>query len=35
MAGLYPILAVPKNIGGFCVLYGVFLSLGELGPGKS
>jgi len=34
MAGLYPILAVPKNIGGFCVLYGIFLSLGELGPGE-
>jgi len=35
MAGLYPILAVPKNIGGFCVLYGIFLSLGELGPGDN
>lgn len=35
MAGLYPILAHPKNIGGFCVLYGVFLSLGELGPGDN
>jgi len=35
MAGLYPILAHPKNIGGFCVLYGIFLSLGELGPGDN
>lgn len=35
MAGCYPYLAVPKNIGGFCVVYGIFLSLGELGPGDN
>jgi len=29
MAGCYEKLAIPKNIGGFCVVYGVFLSLGE------
>lgn len=35
MAGCYEYLAVPKNIGGFCVVYGIFLSLGELGPGDN
>jgi MFS family permease len=29
MAGCYEKLAIPKNIGGFCVVYGIFLSLGE------
>ncbi|KAI4851643.1 MFS phospholipid transporter Git1 [Aureobasidium sp. EXF-8845] len=35
MAGCYEKLAIPKNIGGFCVVYGIFLSLGELGPGDN
>lgn len=35
MAGCYEKLAEPKNIGGFCVVYGIFLSLGELGPGDN
>lgn len=35
MAGLYKTLAVPKNVGGFAVIYGIFLSLGELGPGDN
>lgn len=29
MAGCYEKLAIPKNIGGFVVVYGIFLSLGE------
>jgi Sugar (and other) transporter len=35
MAGLYATLAKPKNVGGFAVVYGIFLSLGELGPGDN
>ena len=35
MAGLYPILDEPKNVGGFIVIFGVFLSLGEVGPGDN
>ena len=35
MAGLYPILDRPQNVGGFIVLFGVFLSLGEAGPGDN
>jgi len=35
MAGCYEGLAKPQNIGGFCVVYGIFLSLGELGPGDN
>lgn len=35
MAGCYPWLAEPKNIGGFVVVYGVFLMLGEFGPGDN
>jgi MFS family permease len=35
MAGLYPTLAKPSNVGGFAVVYGIFLSLGELGPGDN
>jgi MFS family permease len=35
MTGLYPILNEPKNVGGFVVLYGVFLALGEVGPGDN
>lgn len=33
MAGLYPTLL--KHVGAFCVVYGIFLSLGELGPGDN
>jgi len=35
MAGLYPTLAKPENVAGFAVVYGIFLSLGELGPGDN
>ncbi|TVY14084.1 Glycerophosphocholine permease GIT4 [Lachnellula arida] len=35
MAGLYPHLAKPGNVGGFAVVYGIFLSLGEFGPGDN
>ena len=35
MAGLYGILARPENVGGFIVIFGVFLSLGEIGPGDN
>ncbi|PBP18574.1 major facilitator superfamily transporter [Diplocarpon rosae] len=35
MAGLYPTLAKPDNVAGFAVVYGIFLSLGELGPGDN
>lgn len=35
MAGLYATLATPAHIGAFCVVYGIFLSLGELGPGDN
>lgn len=35
MAGLYPHLAKPSNVGGFAVVYGIFLSLGEFGPGDN
>jgi MFS family permease len=35
MAGLYPILAKPDNVAGFAVVYGIFLSLGEVGPGDN
>lgn len=35
MAGLYGTLATPAHIGGFCVIYGIFLSLGEVGPGDN
>jgi len=35
MAGCYKYLNTPANIGGFVVVYGVFLSLGELGPGNN
>ena len=35
MAGLYPILARPANVAGFAVIYGIFLSLGEVGPGNN
>jgi MFS family permease len=35
MSGLYPQLAKPENVAGFCVVYGIFLSLGEVGPGDN
>lgn len=35
MAGCYAPLSHPANVGGFVVVYGVFLSLGELGPGDN
>ncbi|KAI9818777.1 MAG: hypothetical protein M1827_007597 [Pycnora praestabilis] len=35
MAGCYAQLATSAHIGGFCVVYGIFLSLGELGPGDN
>ncbi|KAI6714219.1 hypothetical protein JHW43_003256 [Diplocarpon mali] len=35
MAGLYPTLAKPDNVAGFAIVYGIFLSLGELGPGDN
>lgn len=35
MAGVYEPLSRPGNIGAFCVVYGIFLSLGEVGPGDN
>ncbi|RKF62422.1 Glycerophosphodiester transporter GIT2 [Golovinomyces cichoracearum] len=35
MAGLYPILSQVQNVAGFVVVFGVFLSLGEFGPGDN
>lgn len=35
MAGLYHTLATPAHVAGFVVVYGIFLSLGELGPGDN
>jgi MFS family permease len=35
IAGLYGTLIEYKNIGGFVVIFGVFLSLGEIGPGDN
>ncbi|CAD6502383.1 BgTH12-04975 [Blumeria graminis f. sp. triticale] len=35
MASLYPILSRVENVGGFAIVYGVFLSLGEFGPGDN
>ncbi|KAF3001099.1 hypothetical protein E8E14_006055 [Neopestalotiopsis sp. 37M] len=35
MAGCYSRLALPQYVGAFAVVYGVFLSLGELGPGNN
>ncbi|KAL9715609.1 glycerophosphoinositol permease [Leucoagaricus gongylophorus] len=34
MSGLYKQLTAPGHIGAFAVVYGVFLSLGEMGPGN-
>ena len=33
MAGCYKYLNEPSRVGGFVVIYGLFLALGELGPG--
>lgn len=35
MSGLYGILRLPENIAGFVVVYGIFLALGEMGPGDN
>lgn len=35
MAGCYPWLSKPENVAGFVVVYGVFLALGEFGPGDN
>jgi hypothetical protein len=35
LAGTYRYLLKPGNIGGFIVLYGIFLALGEMGPGDN
>ncbi|ROW03389.1 hypothetical protein VSDG_01416 [Cytospora chrysosperma] len=35
MAGCYDSLAQPHMVGAFAVVYGIFLSLGELGPGNN
>ncbi|KAF2416693.1 MFS phospholipid transporter Git1 [Tothia fuscella] len=35
MAGCYKYLNTPQNVGGFVVVYGIFLALGELGPGNN
>ncbi|KAF4634441.1 hypothetical protein G7Y89_g3666 [Cudoniella acicularis] len=35
MAGAYNHLAQPANVAGFAVIYGIFLSLGEVGPGDN
>lgn len=35
MAGLYGTLATPTHVAGFVVVYGVFLALGEVGPGNN
>lgn len=35
MAGLYDKLAQPSNVAAFAVVYGIFLSFGELGPGDN
>ncbi|KAF2621170.1 MFS general substrate transporter [Macroventuria anomochaeta] len=35
MAGCYPWLSKPENVAGFVVVYGIFLTLGEFGPGDN
>jgi hypothetical protein len=35
IAGLYNTLAQVKHVAGFAVAYGIFLSLGEVGPGDN
>jgi len=35
MAGAYGKLATPEHVAGFVVIYGIFLALGEVGPGDN
>lgn len=35
MAALYPSLSQPSMVGAFAVVYGIFLTMGELGPGNN
>ena len=35
MTGVYPQLATHQHVAGFVVIYGIFLSLGEAGPGDN
>jgi MFS family permease len=35
MAGLYGTLSQPNHVGAFAAVYGIFLSLGEFGPGDN
>lgn len=35
MAGAYGKLSEPGNVAAFCVVYGIFLSFGEMGPGDN
>ncbi|RFU29933.1 hypothetical protein B7463_g6400, partial [Scytalidium lignicola] len=35
MAAKYEVLSQPSHVAGFTVMYGIFLSLGELGPGDN
>jgi len=35
MAGCYPRLADPGMVGAFAVVFGIFISLGEFGPGNN
>ena len=35
MTGAYPHLNKPSQVGGFVVMYGIFLALGEVGPGAN
>ncbi|KAK4164551.1 major facilitator superfamily domain-containing protein [Cladorrhinum sp. PSN259] len=35
MAACYPYLSKPQYVGGFAVVFGLFLALGELGPGNN
>jgi hypothetical protein len=35
MSGCYGYLKQPDNIAGFVVVYGIFLMLGEMGPGDN
>lgn len=35
MSGCYEYLKMPQNIAGFVVVYGLFLALGEMGPGDN
>ncbi|GAB7349273.1 hypothetical protein MBLNU459_g8420t2 [Dothideomycetes sp. NU459] len=35
MAGCYAPLYKPENVAGFVIVYGIFLALGELGPGDN